>query len=75
MPIFEYVCKSCSHRFEAVVVGASKPECPACQSRKLEQQFSVFAVGASKRPTPVRASAAPCGTCGDPRGPGSCSIN
>ncbi|MGH9580798.1 MAG: FmdB family zinc ribbon protein [Terriglobales bacterium] len=75
MPIFEYVCKGCSHRFEAVVVGSSRPECPECQGRKLEQQFSVFSVGVARRPAAARAGAAPCGSCGDPRGPGSCSIN
>ncbi|MGH9554712.1 MAG: FmdB family zinc ribbon protein [Terriglobales bacterium] len=78
MPIFEFVCKDCSHRFETIVQGSSssRPQCPACQGRKLEQQLSVFAVRAGKKTRSAGSSpAAPCGTCGDPRGPGSCSIN
>ena len=74
MPIFEYVCKECGHQFEALVMGSRKAECPSCQSAKLEQQLSVFAAGSSKTPS-SRAGAGPCGSCGDPRGPGSCSMN
>ena len=75
MPIFEYVCKECQHEFEALVFGKQKAECPKCQSKKLEPQLSVFAVsaksGAASRPS---MSAGPCGSCGDPRGPGACSL-
>ncbi len=76
MPIFEYVCKECSHDFEAIVYGNQKAECPKCHSKKLEPQLSVFAVSA-KGPSSSRMSAAPgpCGSCGDPRGPGSCSLD
>lgn len=73
MPIFEYVCQQCAHNFEAIVRGSQEPSCPKCESRKLEQKLSVFAVGAAK------ASAAPatggCGSCGDPRGPGACALD
>jgi putative FmdB family regulatory protein len=76
MPIFEFVCKDCSHRFETIVQGSSKGQCPSCQGRKLEQQLSVFAVGSGKKSAAAGPGpSAPCGTCGDPRGPGSCSIN
>jgi len=75
MPIFEYVCKECQHEFEALVFGKQKAECPKCQSRKLEPQLSVFAVsaksGAGTRPA---AGVAPCGSCGDARGQGACSL-
>jgi putative FmdB family regulatory protein len=72
VPIFEYVCKTCSHPFEALVYGDQKAECPKCHGSKLTQQLSVFAMsakGASAAPAP-----AGCGACGDPRGPGSCSL-
>jgi putative FmdB family regulatory protein len=73
MPIFEYICKECQHEFEALVFGKDKAECPKCQSKRLEPQLSVFAAvakgGASSAP-----SAGPCGSCGDPRGPGACSL-
>jgi putative FmdB family regulatory protein len=41
MPIYEYACDSCGHRFEKLVrVGAEPPPCPQCGSavRKLVSQ-------------------------------------
>jgi putative FmdB family regulatory protein len=73
MPIFEYVCKECDHEFEALVFGKQKAECPKCQSKKLEPQLSVFAVSA-KSGAGTHAAVAPCGSCGDVRGPGACSL-
>ena len=73
MPIFEYVCKECSHAFEALVYGNEKADCPKCHSKKLVPQLSVFAVSAKGASTPSPA-AGPCGSCGDPRGPGACSM-
>ena len=77
MPIFEYICKECQHEFEALIFGAQKAECPKCQSKKLQQQLSVFAVsaksGAGSQP-PMSMSSGPCGSCGDPRGAGACSM-
>jgi putative FmdB family regulatory protein len=73
MPIFEYVCKECDHQFEALIYGDGKAACPKCQSKKLTQQLSVFAMAAkssASSPAPVGA----CGSCGDPRGPGACSM-
>jgi putative FmdB family regulatory protein len=72
MPIFEYVCKSCNHPFEALVYGDHRAECPKCHGTKLTQQLSVFAVSA--KGASVSSAPAGCGTCGDPRGPGSCSL-
>jgi len=78
MPIFEYVCRDCHHAFEALVQGERKAVCPACSSAALEKQLSVFAVNAKSSAGSATDSALPsgaCGACGDPRGPGSCSIN
>jgi len=79
MPIFEYSCQQCDHDFEALVYGSQKAECPKCHSKKLSPKLSVFAVsakGSSAGPSASRPSApGPCGSCGDPRGPGSCSMN
>jgi putative FmdB family regulatory protein len=71
MPIFEYICKQCHHRFEALVYGSEKAACPKCESKKLEPQLSVFAVSA-KSSSAASAPARPCGSCGSPDGPGSC---
>lgn len=64
MPIFEYVCKDCKKRFEALVYGSQEAKCPLCSGTNLDQQISVFSVGAS------RASAAMPSCCpsGGPTG-------
>jgi putative FmdB family regulatory protein len=75
MPLFEYVCRECQRHFEQFVTGDRQPSCPACQSRELDKQLSTFAVSTASS---GRESAVPmgaCGTCGDPRGPGACSLN
>ena len=79
MPIFEYICKECHHQFEALVYGKQKAACPKCQATKLAPQLSVFAVAAKGSSSSARASASAsssgaCGSCGDPRGPGACSL-
>lgn len=76
MPLFEYACQACDHEFEALVRGNVPPACPSCQSRSLERRQSVFAArsaagGSSVSEIPVGG----CGRCGDPRGPGACSMN
>lgn len=73
MPIYEYICQECDHQFEALVYGKEKAACPKCHGRKLSPQLSVFAV-AAKAATSSGATAGPCGSCGDPRGPGACSM-
>ncbi|HEY6307877.1 MAG TPA: zinc ribbon domain-containing protein [Candidatus Angelobacter sp.] len=76
MPIFEYVCQKCEHRFEAIVLGSKSPKCPKCESKSLNQQLSRFAVGGERSSGSSAADAAgACGTCGDPNGPGSCSVD
>jgi putative FmdB family regulatory protein len=73
MPIFEYVCQQCDHHFETLVYGKEKAECPKCHATKLNPQLSVFAVSA-KSSSGTLASSEACGSCGDPRGPGACSL-
>jgi putative FmdB family regulatory protein len=74
MPIFEYICQECQHEFEALVFGRDKAKCPKCQSQKLSPQLSVFAVSAKGMAAKSSATPGACGSCGDPRGPGSCSL-
>ncbi len=76
MPIFEYRCSKCGHEFETLVTGASKPECPKCGAEKLEKKFSVFsAQTATPGPKTTTSMPIPCGSCGDPRGAGSCGFD
>jgi putative FmdB family regulatory protein len=44
MPIFEYSCQNCRHRFEELTFQQAKgtPGCPACGSNKTEKKLSVF---------------------------------
>jgi putative FmdB family regulatory protein len=72
MPIFEYVCLECDHGFEALVYGKQKAHCPKCHSQKLAPQLSTFSV-ATKGASSSLSRTAPCGSCGDPGGPGACS--
>jgi putative FmdB family regulatory protein len=76
MPLFEYECRGCGNRFEYLTRGDHAPACPACKGVDLQKLMSVFAAQSS---TPAKSfSDRPmqaCGTCGDPRGPGSCSMN
>jgi putative FmdB family regulatory protein len=74
MPIFEYVCRECNHRFELLVQGSTEAACPQCRTTKLDKQFSAFGVGATSS-WASSSGPGPCGSCGDPRGPGSCSMN
>jgi len=77
MPIFEYICSQCHHQFETLLYGQQKAECPKCHATTLEPQLTVFAVSAkgssSSRPSSAPATGG-CGSCGDPRGPGACSL-
>ncbi len=75
MPLFEYACKHCDHQFETLVRSTEMPECPSCHGTELERRLSSFAAhtsGAAAEPMPAMGA---CGRCGDPRGPGACSIN
>jgi putative FmdB family regulatory protein len=74
MPIFEYACRGCGARFELLVRGQEQPHCPTCESAALDKALSTFAVGATGGRDATSAPSA-CGRCGDPRGPGACSLN
>ena len=75
MPVYEYVCRRCTHPFEELVfAGDAPPICPACQAPDAERVLSVVAVGRAEGREPARAMG-PCGSCGDPRGPGACGLN
>ena len=77
MPLFEYACKSCDRQFEFLVRGSETPECPSCRGTALERRQSVFAArtGAASPGASQVPMGGGCGACGDPRGPGACSMN
>jgi putative FmdB family regulatory protein len=84
MPIFEYHCESCGNHFEHLTRADREATCPACNGQALSKQLSTFAVGANGSGSRTDSAASgsfdgaqggPCGSCGDPRGPGACSMN
>lgn len=45
MPIYEYLCQSCSAKYEAIVLGADQDvKCPQCGSARKTLELSVFSV-------------------------------
>ena len=76
MPLFEYECRGCGKHFEYLTRDGQTPACPACKGADLQKLRSVFAAQSS---SPAKSFSdrpmSACGSCGDPRGPGSCSMN
>lgn len=75
MPLFEYACRTCAHQFELLVRSSEAPACPACHGTALERKLSVFTAQRGLTSDSRAAAPGPCGACGDPRGPGACSLN
>jgi len=72
VPLYEYVCSRCQRQFEELVFGNQQPHCPGCGAAEVERILSVVHAGTASKSS---AAPSPCGTCGDPRGPGSCASN
>ena len=50
MPVYEYVCKKCGHRFEMYRFFYQHDEdikCPECGEKGPEKQFSAFSTNSS----------------------------
>lgn len=71
MPIYEYNCRGCGHRFETLVWASSTPACPKCESQKLEKLPSVPAL----TPNPNKAMGAPTPWQNARGMPGYCPVN
>ncbi|MBZ4210409.1 MAG: zinc ribbon domain-containing protein [Rhodoferax sp.] len=72
MPIYEYACSACGHKFEALVRSGTQPQCPACQSPELDKLLSVFATTTTQA-APTMPS--PCQSCSHANGPAGCGMN
>jgi putative FmdB family regulatory protein len=70
VPIYEYKCAACEHRFEELIRAerdVKNVACPKCGARKVEQQPSVFAA----HNAPTKSSRPPgCGGCAAAGGAG-----
>ncbi len=71
MPLYEYQCRDCGHRFEVLQrmgEGADGLACPSCDAERLEKQFSTFAAASSSHGTSTASAdasgrgAPACGT-------------
>jgi putative FmdB family regulatory protein len=51
MPLYEYVCASCTGKFERYVrAWGEEVACPACDGREVEKQLSTFAFSGASAP-------------------------
>jgi putative FmdB family regulatory protein len=49
MPIYDYHCRQCGHRFEQLVKPDETPHCPACGAADPERQFAFSAAVSTTR--------------------------
>lgn len=57
MPLYEFECRRCGHKFETLVRDANPPWCPACESHDLKRLLSMFAVDSASTRTSARNEA------------------
>jgi len=74
MPIFEFACRQCGHRFEELIRGTPSAECPSCGSDDPEKLLSATAahVSGSSGKLPVTSACPPADA--PPCGPGCCRL-
>jgi putative FmdB family regulatory protein len=65
MPIYEYTCSACDHRFEELVSadGRTLVACPQCSSPEVTKLFSTFAMRTAGGDMPRSAMAGGGGGC------------
>jgi putative FmdB family regulatory protein len=49
MPIYDYHCRKCGHRFEQLVKPDETPRCPVCNAADPERQFAFSAAVSTTR--------------------------
>ena len=51
MPVYNYACRACAERFDALVRSDSPPPpCPACGAADAERLLSTFVAGSAAGP-------------------------
>jgi putative FmdB family regulatory protein len=68
MPIYEYSCRRCHHRFEQIVRSTREEiSCPECESRAVKKELSLFSSpGSQSKKNAAGAAGCSCTpqTCG-----------
>jgi putative FmdB family regulatory protein len=44
MPLYDFACRACGHRFELLVRPSTQPTCPTCNGADLERLLSLPAI-------------------------------
>ena len=64
MPIYEYQCEKCSKEFEYLVLSSSEvPDCPACQSKKVNKLMSASTFFSKSKAGMTESSSAAASAC------------
>jgi putative FmdB family regulatory protein len=63
MPIYEFVCRLCGRRFEALVrMGGEKGvSCPECGGAEVQKLISAFGIGGGA--SRIKTASSSCTTC------------
>jgi len=62
MPIHEYQCKKCGHRFEELILGRAGADdvyCPECGAKRTERLMSAFSTSGTSK---GKACSSPAGS-------------
>lgn len=74
MPMYEYQCLDCGAQFERLIFDSTERIiCKNCESSKVEQQLSVFAIAGTRSESAILEEG-PCGSCGAAQ-KGLCQLN
>ncbi|MGB9608022.1 MAG: FmdB family zinc ribbon protein [bacterium] len=61
MPIYEFICKKCGHKFSTLCKVGEEVPCPECGG-ETQKLFSTFAIS-SNNPSSEGSSSSSCSTC------------
>ncbi len=74
MPIYEYVCKKCGKKFEALIRSSNERVVCECGSSDLERVMSTFAVSGGEASNTGSCSDGTCGLPPSPCSSGMCGL-
>ena len=74
MPIYEYICENCRHKFQILIRGKESPACPKCHGQKLNKLFSTFSALSSSKKASACESRTPYCPQGACPGGGTCPM-